>query len=513
MKLSIVSTLYQSAPYIVEFHKRVSTTARELVGNDYEIVLVNDGSPDNSLDLAVKLTEDDPHLVLVDLARNFGHHKAIMTGLAHAAGEKIFLLDSDLEEEPEWLLIFDEQFRQEAVDVIYGVQQQRKGNWFERLSGQWFYILFNWFSGLNLPANLVTARLMSRRYIDALLKHQEREFLIAGLWHITGFNQKPHYVRKVSHSPTTYTLYRKISLLINAITSFSSKPLIGIFYIGALISAAALLYIFYLFLNYFFLAEPLGGWTSVMGSIWLLSGMIIFFIGVIGIYLSKVFLETKRRPYVIVKDIYKNNDTDLMLEVANYYSEKLNEYGVTPRGVDWNGPDSQRLRFEQICRVIKSQSDDFSLNDLGCGYGALLDYLDERWKNFSYTGVDVSESMIHAAQLQHPSHRTARFIVSAKPDMIADYSVASGIFNVRQKRSDVEWLEYLKMTINLLDKTSRFGFAFNCLTSYSDEDKKRDYLYYADPCQLFHFCKCYYSRQVSLLHDYGLYEFTILVRK
>ena len=105
MKLSIVSTLFQSAPYINESYQCVSAAAKRLVGDDYEIVLVNDGSPDNSLDLAIRLTEQDPHVV-VDLSRNFGHHKAMMTGLAHSKGELVFLIDSDLEEEPEWLETF-----------------------------------------------------------------------------------------------------------------------------------------------------------------------------------------------------------------------------------------------------------------------------------------------------------------------------------------------------------------------------------------------------------------------
>jgi hypothetical protein len=121
--------------------------------------------------------------------------------------------------------------------------------------------------------------------------------------------------------------------------------------------------------------------------------------------------------------------------------------------------------------------------------------------------------MVRAAQSRHMTDPVARFIAAAEPDNVADYGVASGIFNVRLDRSDIEWYAYLQATLDILDQTSRMGFAFNCLTSYSDADRKRDYLYYADPCQLFDFCKRRYSRQVALLHDYGLYEFTILVRK
>lgn len=304
MKLSIVTTLYRSALYIEEFHQRASAAAQQLVGNDYEIVFVNDGSPDNSLDVAIAVSNSDNHAVVVDLSRNFGHHKAMMTGLAHARAEQVYLIDSDLEEEPEYLLAFAERMSATGADVVYGVQPQRKGNWFERLSGELFYLFFNALAGTVLPRNVVTARLMSRRYVHALLLHEEREVFMAGLWHITGFLQLPLEVTKHGTSETTYTFRRKMSLLVNSLTSFSNAPLVAIFYIGTAISAVAVAYILYLLVHWTFFAKPLSGWTSVMASIWLLGGMIISFIGVVGVYLSKIFSETKRRPYTIVRQIY-----------------------------------------------------------------------------------------------------------------------------------------------------------------------------------------------------------------
>lgn len=208
----------------------------------------------------------------------------------------------------------------------------------------------------------------------------------------------------------------------------------------------------------------------------------------------------------------QENETDLLTEVAVYYSKKLAQYGETPRGVDWNGEESQVLRFEQLCKIIDGRRH-FSLNDLGCGYGALHDYLASRFSALSYSGIDVSESMIRSAEQRYRCMPHARFVLSSEPDAIADYGVASGIFNVRLGRSDVEWRRYLEATLDILDRTSRIGFSFNCLTSYSDAGKMRDYLYYSDPCALFDLCKQRYSRNVALLHDYGLYEFTILVRK
>jgi SAM-dependent methyltransferase len=204
---------------------------------------------------------------------------------------------------------------------------------------------------------------------------------------------------------------------------------------------------------------------------------------------------------------------NLLVDVATYYAEKLAEHGDTPRGVDWNGEESQMVRFAQLCKIIDSKTPNFSLNDLGCGYGALLEYLREEHAACTYLGVDVSLEMIKVAEQRHAAANRARFITAAVPDEVADYGLASGIFNVRLGRSDAEWFDYLQNTLDVLDRTSSLGFAFNCLTSYSDEDKKRDYLYYADPCRLFDLCKRRYSRQVALLHDYGLYEFTILVRK
>jgi len=203
----------------------------------------------------------------------------------------------------------------------------------------------------------------------------------------------------------------------------------------------------------------------------------------------------------------------ILNEIASYYSSKLAQHGETPRGVDWNGSASQLLRFEQLCKIIQPTSF-FSLTDIGCGYGALLDFLTNQGMVFSYTGLDISKDMIQSAQKKcRYSSDEVRFLVANEPDRIADYSVASGIFNVRLDHSDSEWEEYVKATIGILDSSSYKGFAFNCLTSYSDTEKMQNYLWYADPCYIFDLCKRHYSRNVALLHDYGLYEFTILVRK
>lgn len=199
-------------------------------------------------------------------------------------------------------------------------------------------------------------------------------------------------------------------------------------------------------------------------------------------------------------------------EVASYYSQKLAKHGQTPQGVDWNGKESQELRFTQLARIIEPGRP-YSINDLGCGYGAMLDYLHGRPEPLEYCGIDVAAPMVAAAQERYRHIDHARFIISDMPDQDADYGVASGIFNIRQGHSDDEWRAHIERVLDTLNRTSRIAFSFNCLTSYSDADKMRGYLYYADPLRLFDFCKRNYSREVALLHDYGLFEFTILVRK
>jgi len=306
MKLSIVTTLYKSELHISEFYERISQAAKVVAGDDYEIILVNDGSPDDSLKLVISIAKTDTRIVVIDLSRNFGHHKAMMTGLMHSQGNLIFLIDSDLEEDPAYLVSFFNQIYVDSCDVVYGVQENRKGGWFERWSGNIFWKIIGILSASIIPSNIATIRIMTRRYVNALVQHTEREVFMAGLLSITGFDQRPKIIIKKDTSNTTYTLCLKLKLLINSITSFSNTPLISIFYFGMLILFGAIAYIIFIIYNYFFNATTLVGFTSLMASIWLLGGFIISFLGVIGIYLAKVFSEVKQRPYTIVRDIYQS---------------------------------------------------------------------------------------------------------------------------------------------------------------------------------------------------------------
>jgi putative glycosyltransferase len=306
VRLSIVATLYRSAPYLDEFYERAVVAAGALTP-DYELVLVNDGSPDDSLDRARALVERDARVRVVDLSRNFGHHRAMMTGLAHSRGELVFLIDSDLEEDPELLGQFHQALASHDVDVVYGVQERRKGAAGERVAGRLFYAAFNLLANIELPRDVLVARLMTRRYVDSLLAHQERELLIAGLWQITGYAQLPVTVVKHATSETTYTFRQKLRLLTRGITAFSNRPLLFIAALGAGILALSAVWIAYLLAVLLLAGEPPAGFTSILVSLWFLGGMIIFSIGVVAIYISVIFTETKGRPYTIVREIYEQD--------------------------------------------------------------------------------------------------------------------------------------------------------------------------------------------------------------
>lgn len=304
MKLSIVATMYFSSTYINEFYKRITETA-EKITKEYELILVNDGSPDSSLEKALNIRKKDRRVKVIDLSRNFGHHKAILSGLKHTSGKFIYLIDTDLEENPELLIFFWKNLiNNKHYDVVSGVQERRKGKFFERWTGQIFYKLINILSDIEYPTNIITARLMTRRYVNSVLKYREKEFDLWTIFSLVGYNQKLIPVEKKSKGSTTYTFLKKIRTGINTITSSTSKPLYYVFVIGFFITLVSALYIIYVLIKKIFFSEIIEGWTSLIISIWFLGGLIMLGIGTIGIYLSKIFKEIKKRPNYIIRDLY-----------------------------------------------------------------------------------------------------------------------------------------------------------------------------------------------------------------
>lgn len=217
----------------------------------------------------------------------------------------MFLVDSDLEESPEWLLTFDQAYADDDVDVVYGVQGNRWGGRFERVIGQLFYRLFLAATDVAQPDNILTCRLMSQRYVDFLLEHRERELNIGGQRVITGFKQRAIEVEMPRLRTTTYSLSAKFAQFVNAITSFSNLPLVAVFYARLLITVIAPAYSALLVVRYFSYGEPPDGYTSLIVSIWFFSGLITLFLGIQGIYVAKIFSEVTQGPYTIVRAVYQ----------------------------------------------------------------------------------------------------------------------------------------------------------------------------------------------------------------
>jgi Methyltransferase domain len=213
------------------------------------------------------------------------------------------------------------------------------------------------------------------------------------------------------------------------------------------------------------------------------------------------------------------SDNDILPKVVRYYAAKVRAHGATAEGAGWKDTASQRLRFEVLSRLF-GEKPSGSLLDYGCGWGALADWLVERGFSGRYTGYDASAEIAQAARdLQgRPAADIGRdlervFLSELPGGFVADYVVASGLFNVRLDVSDDAWLAYLENTLDDFHAASRRGFGFNVLSQYSDPAKRRPDLYYADPLALFDRCKRRYSSRVALLHDYPLWEFTMLVWK
>lgn len=302
--------MYRSASYLNEFHRRVSAAAAGLFER-IEFVYVNDGSPDESLDAALALQRDDSRIRIVDLTRNFGHHHAIVAGLEHTRGDLVFLIDCDLEEDPETLGALLEAMNTNEADVAFGVQTARKGGFLERWGGSLTYRLVDALSGdLRLPANMVVTRIMTRRYVQRFLEHGETAIVFSALAATTGFRQIAVAVHKHSKGTTTYDLRRRFGMFVKTTVAFSDRPLHYIAYLGLATLISSLIYIAYLVFAFIRYQSVPAGYTSLAASVWLLGGLILFSIGIVAIYLSVVFVEVKRRPRYLVRAVYRRPAED-----------------------------------------------------------------------------------------------------------------------------------------------------------------------------------------------------------
>ena len=308
MKLSVVTTLYKSKPFLETFLEEMLFTFEKIKIHDFELIFVNDGSPDDSVAYLLERKKEISQIKIIDLSRNFGHHYAIQAGLNYASGDYIFLIDNDLETPPSVLIeYYDEIKNNSTLDVVYGYQEARKGNFIEKKTGNLFWILINKLSDTKIPHNIITERLMTKQYVNELLRLQDANLFMGGMFYWVGFNQKGIPVKKgFREGASTYTLKKRAELMLQAITSFSGKPLEWLFYIGVSISFFSFLFLMYLaFQKIVHQDEVQLGWTSIVAINVLILGIISTFLGLIGIYIFKIFKQVQGRPNAIIKKIYE----------------------------------------------------------------------------------------------------------------------------------------------------------------------------------------------------------------
>jgi putative glycosyltransferase len=301
MYLSVVTTVFKSEKYIIEFYNRITQTIRSLNIDKYEIIFVNDGSPDNSSEKLKKISLEDKRVKYIELSRNFGHHNAIFAGLDHVSGELIYLIDIDLEDEPEWLNLFLKELNKKNLDVVYGKQKKRSGSMFRKISGDIWYKILNYLTDSNHDRNITTARLMTREYVLALRNFQEKNTIISGIFHLAGFQQKGVFIDKTFRDETTYTLSKKLDIVFKTLVSLSNKPLRIVIFSNLIFSFFSLLFTCSVFFIKLFSEKNIPGWSSIAiilsGSYTLLS----ITLAVLGLYIEQIYNEIKNRPRYLIR--------------------------------------------------------------------------------------------------------------------------------------------------------------------------------------------------------------------
>jgi polyisoprenyl-phosphate glycosyltransferase len=306
LRLSIVVPCYNEADGIAELHRRASAAAAREVGAAYEVILVNDGSTDATWPAIVALSEIATDIVGVNLARNYGHQLALSAGLSVARGERILILDADLQDPPE-LLAQMMRLMDAGADVVYGHRGQREGEtWFKRATAAAFYRLLGRLTDVPIPMDTGDFRLMSRRALDILNAMPEQHRFIRGMVGWIGLKQVPLvYERQARYAGTTkYPMRKMIRFALDAITGFSVKPLRVTAWLGFLFGLLALAAIGHVAWSWF-AHKTVPGWTSLMAAVLLIGSAQFFVLAVFGEYLGRLYMETKRRPLFVIERVLR----------------------------------------------------------------------------------------------------------------------------------------------------------------------------------------------------------------
>ncbi|WP_327606610.1 glycosyltransferase family 2 protein [Virgibacillus tibetensis] len=300
--ISVVVPVYGCESCLTELCSRIKTTIDQIPAN-YEIILVNDASPDEAWNTIKKLSKQDDRIRGIDLARNFGQHHAITAGLDVTSGDWIVVMDCDLQDQPEEISTLYEKALH-GYEVVFGNRAERQDSWLKKKSSQLFYRVYDFFTGHSSDHTIANFSISSRKVVEGFRRMQEQNrffpLFIQWMGYKTAAVPVEHNARK--EGKTSYNLKKLVTLATDAIIAQSNKPLRLSIQFGFLISSVSFLYGMYLFARYFFLSEPVHGWTSVMVSIYFIGGLIFFNFGVLGLYIGKIFNETKARPLYLIRE-------------------------------------------------------------------------------------------------------------------------------------------------------------------------------------------------------------------
>jgi dolichol-phosphate mannosyltransferase len=303
--LSIVVPCFNEQACLAALHERLGAAAGAAVGEDYEIVLVNDGSRDASWPMMREMAEKDAHLVAVNLSRNHGHQLALTAGLDLCRGDAILIIDADLQDPPELLPEMMALMRNEGADVVYGVRKSRSGETaFKRATAHGFYRLLSRATEVDIPVDAGDFRLMSRRALDALLAMPEQARFVRGMVAWIGFKQVPFaYDRQERFAgETKYPLKKMVRFALDALTGFSSAPLKLASHVGLALSIGSVILILYI--AYAWAAgRNVQGWTSLMLVVVVIGAVQMFVLALMGEYIGRLYNEAKRRPLYIVQEV------------------------------------------------------------------------------------------------------------------------------------------------------------------------------------------------------------------
>ena len=302
--LSVVVPCFEEEAVLPETHRRLVAVLAGVPGLDFELVYVDDGSRDGTLDLLRELQQADPRVRVLALSRNFGHQIALIAGLAETAGDAVAFIDADLQDPPELIPRMLERWHR-GVDVVYGVRSSREGETvFKRWTAKAFYLLLDHLADISIPINAGDFRLVDRKVVDALLAMPERDRLMRGMVAWAGFRQEPISYRRVPRAAgeTKYPFGKMLRLAVDSILSFSLVPLHLATWAGFLAAGIAMLGILYALFVRFLTDTWVSGWAALFMAVLFLGGVQLVLIGILGEYLGRIYAEVKRRPLYLVKE-------------------------------------------------------------------------------------------------------------------------------------------------------------------------------------------------------------------